>query len=178
MCIICLSLSPSFQNCIENIENGQWMHFKGCKSERANKNLLFIIYRIHPNSVTLNQFSTQVGFILSLPAIVMKHNKASQCLGHFLEILAFWGTHSCLDHGLLPPQFSTCEMEITIFSLPDMRHSEEMCIQGYLDISAMNLYVHFRGGQTDNTKLKCLKLLLASLLYSFTFFVFASWLCL
>lgn len=63
------------------------MHLKGYKSETANKNPLFIIYRIHPNSVTLNQLYTHVGFILSLSVIVKKHKKASQCSDHFLETL-------------------------------------------------------------------------------------------
>jgi len=52
---------------MENIENGKQMYLEGYKSERGNKNPLFIIYKIHPNSVTINQFSNQAGFILALP---------------------------------------------------------------------------------------------------------------
>lgn len=130
------------------------MHLTGYKSERANKNPIFIFYQIHPNPVTLNKFGTQLRFILSLPVIVMKHKKPSQCLGQFLETLPLQGIHSCFDHGLLLPQFSTCEMGITIFSLCAMKCSEEMCIQEYLDISAIHLYKHLRVLQTEQCKVK------------------------
>lgn len=46
----------------------------------------------------------------------------------------------CISDRILLPQFSTCKMGITLFSPPNMRCSEEMCIQEYLHVSAMDLY--------------------------------------